>query len=53
MMPHCILSDIVYTECSEEGVTFDALLRVPESASSYVAGIFVSAGGEMSLMMRE
>ncbi|MCD8282447.1 MAG: DUF4738 domain-containing protein [Prevotella sp.] len=49
IMPLCILSDVIYQGCDTAGVTFRAQLRVPESASSYVADICISAGGEMSL----
>ncbi len=53
IMPLCILSDIVYKKCGTNGVTFQAYLRVPESASSYLAEILISPEGKMSLKARE
>ncbi|MCD8288512.1 MAG: DUF4738 domain-containing protein [Prevotella sp.] len=49
IMPLCILSDIVYASCSSDGIVFEAQLRVPESASSYIACIRISPEGGMSL----
>ncbi len=49
ILPHCILSDIVYMECDPGGVVFQAQLRIPESASSYIADIRVSKEGRMTI----
>lgn len=42
-----ILSDVVYKSCSSDGVTFQAQLRIPESASSYIVNINISHDGKM------
>lgn len=49
ILSHCILSDIVYMDSGNEGVTFQAQLRIPGSASSYITDIFVSSDGEMTI----
>ncbi len=53
IMPLCILSDIVFKSCDPSGLTFEAQLRVPESASSYVADIHISPEGAMHLSARK
>lgn len=50
ILPQCILSDILYDCCDASGVTFQAQLRIPESASSYVTYIVISPKGEMKML---
>lgn len=46
----CILSDVVYVSCSQENVTFQAQLRIPESPSSYIVNINISQKGKMQMV---
>lgn len=47
IMRQSILSDISYKSCSPNGVVFQAQLRIPESASSYIVNINISPEGKM------
>lgn len=49
IMRQSILSDITYNKCTANGVAFQAQLRIPESASSYIVNIFISTGGKMNM----
>lgn len=47
IMRQSILSEIAYKNCSQNGVVFQAQLRIPESASSYIVNISISSEGKM------
>lgn len=49
VLKQSILSDITYDRCDEQGVVFDAILRIPESAAGYLVNITVSPNGKKTL----
>ena len=53
VLPQCVLHDVTYTACNDDGVDFRAVLRVPESAAGYLVDMTVKANGELTLSLRE
>jgi len=49
IMRQSILSDIVYVSCTADGVNFQAQLKIPESASSYIVNIEITSDGRVHL----
>lgn len=50
VLSHSILSDINFDHCDNKGVVFNALLRIPDSASGYLVNIILSPEGKITLV---